>query len=58
LTLRAAFRLAYRRTKALIGSIISLLVLQLRVLDRTTRMWTRREWQALFALQSATVERQ
>src|ERR1700712_4010683 len=36
LTLRAAFRLAYRQTEGLIGSIISLLGLTLRVPDHTT----------------------
>jgi hypothetical protein len=36
LTLRAAFRLAYRQAEGLIGSIISLLGLTLRVPDHTT----------------------
>ena len=36
LTLRAVFRLAYRQTEGLIGSIISLLALKLRVPDHTT----------------------
>jgi hypothetical protein len=36
LTLRAVFRLAYRQTEGLIGSIISLLGLKLRVPDHTT----------------------
>ena len=36
LTLRAVFRLAYRQTEGLIGSIISLLGLTLRVPDHTT----------------------
>ena len=36
LTLRAVFRLAYRKTEGLIGSIISLLGLTLRVPDHTT----------------------
>jgi transposase len=36
LTLRAVFRLAYRQTEGLIGSIISLLGLTLRVSDHTT----------------------
>jgi hypothetical protein len=36
LTLRAVFRLAYRQTAGLIGSIISLLGLTLRVPDHTT----------------------
>jgi len=36
LTLRAVFRLAYRQTEGLIGSIIGLLGLMLRVPDHTT----------------------
>ena len=36
LTLRTVFRLAYRQTEGLIGSIISLLGLTLRVPDHTT----------------------
>src|SRR3712207_6006169 len=36
LTLRAVFRLAYRQTEGLIGSIIGLLGLTLRVPDHTT----------------------
>jgi hypothetical protein len=36
LTLRAVFRLAFRQTEGLIGSIISLLGLMLRVADHTT----------------------
>jgi hypothetical protein len=36
LTLRAVFRLAFRQTKRLIGSIVSLLGLTLRVPDHTT----------------------
>src|SRR3569832_2534344 len=36
LTLRAVFRLAFRQTEGLIGSIISLLGLTLRVPDHTT----------------------
>jgi hypothetical protein len=36
LTLRAVFRLAYRQTKGLIGSVIGLLGLTLRVPDHTT----------------------
>src|SRR5215212_10543327 len=36
LTLRAVFRLAYRQTEGLIGSVISLLGLTLRVPDHTT----------------------
>ena len=38
--LRAVFRVAYRQTEGLIGSIISLLGLTLRVPDHTTLMWT------------------
>src|ERR687889_12315 len=37
LTLRAVFRLAFRQTEGLIGSIIGLLGLSLRVPDHTTR---------------------
>jgi hypothetical protein len=37
LILRAVFRLAFRQTEGLIGSIISLLGLTLRVPDHTTR---------------------
>jgi hypothetical protein len=40
LTLRAVFRLAFRQTEGLIGSLISLLGLTLRVPDHTTFMWT------------------
>ena len=36
LTLRAVFRLAYRQTEGLIGSVIGLLGLALRVPDHTT----------------------
>ena len=36
LTLRAVFRLAYRQTEGLIGSVIGLLGLTLRVPDHTT----------------------
>src|SRR5881409_777957 len=36
LTLRAVFRLAYRQTEGLIGSVIELLGLALRVPDHTT----------------------
>jgi len=36
LTIRAVFRLAYRQTKGLIGSIVSLLGLDLRIPDHTT----------------------
>ena len=36
LTLRAVFRLAYRQTEGLIGSVIGLLGLDLRVPDHTT----------------------
>src|SRR5947209_3610918 len=36
LTLRAVFRLAYRQTEGLIGSVIGLLGLSLRVPDHTT----------------------
>src|SRR3982751_2843564 len=40
LTLRAVFRLAFRQTEGLIGSLIGLLGLSLRVPDHTTLMWT------------------
>ena len=43
LTLRAVFRLAYRQTEGLIGSVIGLLGLALRVPDHTTLMWTATE---------------
>jgi len=47
LTLRAVFRLAYRQTEGLIGSIIDLLGLALRVPDHTTLMWTATEGQSI-----------
>src|SRR5512134_2280982 len=49
LTLRAVFRLAFRQTEGLIGSIIGLLGLALRVPDHTTTlMWTAQEEPWLF----------
>ena len=45
LTLRAVFRLAYRQTEGLIGSVVGLLGLELAVPDHTTLMWTATESQ-------------
>src|SRR3712207_2263185 len=50
LTLRAVFRLAYRQTEGLIGSVIGLLGLTLRVPDHTTLMWTAGFRQSPFAV--------
>jgi len=44
LTLRAVFRLAYRQTEGLIGSIIGLLGLDLAVPDHTTLSRRARPW--------------
>ena len=44
LTLRAVFRLAYRQTEGLIGSVIRLLGLDLPVPDHTTLAAGRRRW--------------
>ena len=50
LTLQAVFRLAFRQTEGLIGSIVNPLGLALRVPDHTTLMWTALERQRLSAL--------
>ena len=44
LALRAVFRLAYRRTEGLIGSVVRLLGLELRVLNHTALSAGRRRW--------------